>query len=78
MLTVVPGDRVLFGGHEWRVFITSKSHDPDAPVWITRPECPGRACDVIDLLRQRRELTLIPRAAPVLSGDDPTYREWTP
>ena len=69
MLTVIPGDTVLFANHEWEVFIASKSHEPDAPVCIWRPEHPGRACNVIDLIRQRSELTLVPRSPTPPVGD---------
>ena len=62
--TLVPGDRVRFDGHEWEVFITPRGDQrPDSPIDIFRYEHPDRASDVIDLIRQRQELTLIPRGA---------------
>jgi hypothetical protein len=63
--TLIPGDRVLFAGHEWEVFITPRGDQrDDAPIVIFRPEHPGRACSMIDLVRQRCELRLIPRRVP--------------
>lgn len=59
--TIIPGDMVKFNGQEWKVFIASKSDQPDAAVCIFRYENPQRASDVIDLIRQRQELTFIPR-----------------
>jgi hypothetical protein len=60
--TLIPGDRVLFAGHEWEVFITPRGDQRDAtPIDIFRPEHPGRPCRMIDLVRQRCELRLIPR-----------------
>lgn len=61
--TLVPGDRVLFGGQTWEVFITPIHETPESLISIFRYEAEGRACGVIDLLRLRSELTLIPRAA---------------
>ena len=59
--TLFPGDRVLFDRHEWEVFITPRGDQrPDSPISIFRYEHPGRACDVIDALRPRCELRLIP------------------
>jgi hypothetical protein len=63
--TLIPGDRVTFDGHEWRVFMTVRGEQHDlSPIVITRPEHPGRACAVIDLTRPRCELRLIPRSQP--------------
>ena len=63
--TLIPGDRVLFDRHEWEVFITPRGEQrSDSPIDIFRYEHPGRASAVIDLVRQRCELTLIPRRAP--------------
>lgn len=60
--TLVPGDRVRFDGHEWEVFVTGKGwQSDDSPICIFRPEASDRACDVIDLMRQRCELVLVPR-----------------
>lgn len=62
--TLIPGDRVTFAGHEWEVFITPRGEQrDDSPIDIFRYEHPGRASDVIDLLRQRGELRMIPRKA---------------
>lgn len=62
--TLIPGDRVLFNGHEWDVFITPRGEQRnDSPIYIYRVLHPGQASDVIDLLRQRCELVLIPRIA---------------
>jgi hypothetical protein len=62
--TLIPGDKVRFDRHEWEVFMTlrGEQHD-DSPIVIFRYEHPDRASDVIDLVRQRCELTLIPRKA---------------
>jgi len=64
METLIPGDRVRFAGHEWEVFITPRSNQhAGTPICIFRYEHLDRASDVIDLIRQRGELTLIPRDA---------------
>lgn len=62
--TLIPGDRVLFNGQEWEVFITPMEERNDSAIWIFRYSTPGQAGPVYDLMRQRRELTLIPRVAP--------------
>lgn len=71
MITAIPGDKVLFDGHEWNVWMTSKSDAPTAMCVIDRPEHPGRACGMVTLMRMRQELTVIPRPAPVYGGDPP-------
>lgn len=59
---LVPGDRVTFRGAEWEVFITPRGpQGPMTPIDIFRYEHPGQASDVIDLIRPRCELVLIPR-----------------
>lgn len=63
--TLFPGDRVRFDRHEWEVFITPRGEQSaDSPISIFRPEHLDRACRMIDALRQRGELRLIPRAMP--------------
>jgi hypothetical protein len=60
--TLFPGDHVAFAGHEWEVFMLPRGEQSgDTPVCIFRPEHPGRATDMIDAVRQRGEMTLIPR-----------------
>jgi hypothetical protein len=61
-ITLIPGDRVLFDGHEWSVLLTLRGEQrDDSPVHIWRGD---GLLGVIDLVRLRGELTPIPRAAP--------------
>jgi hypothetical protein len=59
--TLIPGDRVLFDGHGWEVFVAPHDQMHDSAVCIFRYDTPGRAGRVIDLIRPRCELTLVPR-----------------
>jgi hypothetical protein len=62
--TLVPGDRVRFAGHEWEVFVTPRGDQrDDTPIVIFRAEHPDCVSPMIDLVRQRCDLRLIPRAA---------------
>jgi hypothetical protein len=60
--TLFPGDKVKFMGHEWEVFITPKGEQyDDSPIVIFRPRYLDRASEMIDAIRQRCELFLIPK-----------------
>jgi hypothetical protein len=49
-------------GHEWEVFITPKGEQyDDSPIVIFRPRYLDRASEMIDAIRQRCELFLIPK-----------------
>ena len=56
--TLVPGDRVVFDGREWTVFLTPRNQRPDSPIAIHRTDRP----QFEDLIRRRDELRLVPRA----------------
>jgi hypothetical protein len=58
-ITLIPGDRVRFDGHEWDVLITPREQNHDSPIFIWRSSDEGLGA--VDLVRSRRELVLVPR-----------------
>jgi hypothetical protein len=56
---LLPGDKVVFRGALWEVFVAPKRQDSLSAIAIFRYEHLDRASAVEDLLRPRYDLTLV-------------------
>ena len=56
---LLPGDKVLFRGQEWEVFIVDRNQTKDSTIDIFRYTYTDRCSPVDHLVRYRSELELI-------------------